>query len=159
MILALMALASSFGEAGACYAPPPELFQPHGQLIDATPVIVLAEVVRREPLGDSDAGPSARFFFRTSTVLKGEAERQFAIQGAGDLDGHWSTTFEDHAEEEFWANNSGRVGISGDCALTPLTFEVGKQYLLFLGGPPDTKIAEQVVVDSDRWFVFVREKL
>jgi hypothetical protein len=80
---------------------------------------------------------------------------EFAGDGAPTLD----TTFSDHADPVFWKLAAGRLGIEGDCSVQPASFIKGKKYLVFLGDPDDTKDAERIDSDADRWLTFVSKQL
>lgn len=68
------------------------------------------------------------------------------------------TTFEAHAEEDFWKRKDGRLGVNPDCTVMAPSFTVGKRYIVLLGIAPDLKQFEEVAPKGDRWLALVERR-
>ena len=141
----------------ACFSPPPELYQKPKSLVAKTATIVLAQVTTMIQDNVDEKG-WVSYKFETIQVIKGETDKPIEIRGVNEPE-HWDTTFMDHEDPEFWSRRGGRLGVDGDCSLAAATFNVGDRYLLFLGGPDDTKCAERINSEDDRWFRFVIDRV
>ena len=132
-----------------CTVPPQAVIRDHAALVNEAGVIVIVEAVA----GADSKGKTCQL--RIVRTLKGNTTKSFQIAcrlpGAGD----WMTNFSAHSDTEFWQRRGGRLGINGDCTLIPPAFEVGHQYLVFLGVSPDTKQFEEIAGPADKWLVFV----
>ena len=147
--------------AFACYAPNGALEIEHSKLIAETPTIVLATAMSSFPeKGSSLAKEPGLYTFKVIETLKGTPKSEVTLSGDLDLKGLWDTTFSNHNDQEFWANKSGRLGNIGDCVTTPPPeFIIGKNYLLLIGGPDDSKKLERIDNNQDKWLVFAKSNL
>jgi hypothetical protein len=71
----------------------------------------------------------------------------------------WKTDYSSHTEISFWQDRIGRLGINNDCIILPPALEAGQNYLLLLGITPDTKQFEKITSPTDKWLMFVKQKL
>jgi hypothetical protein len=152
---------SIFNSAFACYAPSGALEIEHSRLVVETPTIALATAISSVPeQGSSLAKEPGIYTFKVIETLKGTPANEITLRGDLDLKGLWDTTFSNHNDKEFWVNKSGRLGNIGDCVTTPPPeFIIGKNYLLLIGGPDDSKKFERIDSSQDKWLVFVKSNL
>ncbi|MES2818115.1 MAG: hypothetical protein V4812_03920 [Pseudomonadota bacterium] len=146
-----------------CYVPTGALENDPAELIANTPEIRLALAIAEQKLPEQNsatAGSPGRYSFRVIETLKGSAASEIALTGDLDKAGLWDTSFNDHQDTEFWISRSGRLGNTGDCRTTPAPeFVLGQQYLLFIGGPDDSKKFERIDNSQDQWLKFVAAHL
>ena len=145
-------------DANACYLPTSALHMPPSRLVHETPVIIRAKVISANEGGAVEyAKQPGSYRFQVTEVIQGTSMTTTDLPGDLDPSGMWDTNFSDHKDSSFWANNAGRLGNIGDCTtLSPADFTVGQTYLLFLGGPADSKIYERVDSEDDLWLTSVR---
>ena len=150
-----------FNSAFACYAPSGALEIEHSRLIVETPTIALATAISSFPEpGSSVAKEPGLYTFKVIEILKGTPASEITLSGDLDIKGLWDTTFSNHNDQAFWVNKSGRLGNIGDCVTTPPPeFIIGKNYLLLIGGPDDSKKFERIDSNQDKWLAFVKSNL
>jgi hypothetical protein len=131
---------------------------PPSRLVHETPVIVRAKVLSTNTGGAVEyAKQPGSYRFQVTEVIQGTSAMTTVLPGDLDSSSIWDTSFSDHKDSSFWANNAGRLGNIGDCQTLPAAdFIVGRTYLLFLGGPADSKIYERVDSEDDLWLTSVR---
>jgi len=155
LTLLLLALAF-YSTAFACSAPPDEQLTPATELVQRTPTIVLARVTKVER---GERG-TYHYTFKSEKILKGNPADTFIIdgwapEGADDLE-----TFDDHKNENFWKDTSGRCSCSSDCVIHP-TFSPRAIYLIFLEAPYHKKSFERIarLNGGDKWLTWVEEQI
>lgn len=147
------------GTAVACYTMPRNLARPHAAVVAEAKQIFWAEVLSAEPAGQVGKAPKAvRYKLQVLRVLKGQVGSTADLDGRGELSGIWDTTFNNHAEGDFWSRSAGRMGVQGDCSMAPPHFVIGERYLVVISGSDDTKQFERVDSESDRWLKYVESK-
>jgi hypothetical protein len=159
-VLVVCAQLLGTGVALACTALPGLLARPHAEVVAEASQIYWAEVLSAQV--PAQVGKATLYRFRVLRSLKGQVDPMVTLSGAsGEGEGPeiWDITFDDHAADVFWRGAMARMGIEGDCSLSPPHFKVGRRYLLLLGGRPDTKQFERVDIESDRWLAFVQSEL
>ena len=142
------------GPASACFVGPKHLSATPGQLVDRTPNIALATVIRAEV-----SGQEVVYTFQTLKTIKGEPRREFQLRGEPSLYPAQSDDFERHGKKEFWSYNTmGRLTMDTDCKVHP-SFSVGGTYLAFLDLPFHSKSFELIHVTTgdqqDKWLKYV----
>ena len=146
----------------ACFSPTGELAGDHAWLIKETPTIIYAKAKSiKEIKHVKHATKPAKYIFKIISILKGSVSDNFlVVDGDSDLSGLWDTTFSNHTENRFWSGKEGWLGNIGDCRTTPPPgFILGQNYLLFLGGPDDSKKYERIDTEDDKWLNFVKSQL
>lgn len=158
-LLASAVLSLEAGAVLACMIMPQNLARPHLAVIAEAKQIVWVEVMGTQPIGRIEkARKAVRYKLKVLRVLKGQVRSMIDLDGEGNLSGIWDTTFGNHAEDEFWKQSSGRMGVEGDCSMVLPHFIVGKRYLVIISSPEDTKQFERVDTESDRWLKYVESK-
>jgi hypothetical protein len=130
---------------------PKHLVRKHDSLVKEATAIVLVEVV---PGKHPESGE-----FKLVRALKGSLNTKLPTTFRPPSNGDWMTTFTGHSEPSFWQDCAGRLGIKANCTPIPPAFEVGHQYLIFIGIQPDTKQFEEITVHNDKWLAFVEQSL
>jgi len=150
--LAVIALFGFSSVATACYVPPPELFRDHAALVDEAKMIFVAEA--------KASGNNPKMCqLHIVRALKGIAPATLPINCRTPSSSDWLTDFSAHSDTAFWQRRSGRLGIAGNCTLVSPSFQLGHHYLAILGVEPDTKQFEEVAGPTDRWLIFVQNRL
>jgi hypothetical protein len=155
--------------AYGCYSMPENLARPASSLVQEARAIVWVLVVGvklQDPLAETNDGRLVRFDVKVLETLKGKPSKRFFVDGKIDADGDQLlySTRDNHKgfNSESTLGTSGTEGGSspGGCnkrALPDLL--LGGRYLIFLGGPPDSKDFERVESDDDEWLRVVRTEL
>ena len=137
----------------ACYAPTGQLAGDHVWLIKETPTIIYAKAKSVKEINHvKHATKPAEYTFEIISILKGNVSESFlTLEGDSDLSGLWDTTFANHTEDYFWSRRNGWLGNIGDCETTPAPeFKLEQNYLLFIGGPDDSKKFERIDTADDK---------
>ena len=152
--------------AHPCLTRPKRHFRAHAEVVNAAKQIFVAVVADSRPTDHVEyARRPVVYSLQVTRVLKGKVGDGVASPARGalkvgntiELAGEGApteisdTTFSDHADPVFWKEAAGRLGIEGDCSVEPPSFTKGKTYLVFVGDPDDTKDAERIDSDADRW--------
>lgn len=160
--------------AHSCLTRPKSHFRAHAEVVNAAKQIFVAVVVDSKPTDHVEyARKPVVYSLQVTRVLKGKVGDMVAspargalkigntigLAGEGAPTQMLDTTFADHADPVFWNEAAGRLGIEGDCSVAPPSFIKGKKYLVFVGDPDDTKDAERIDSDADRWLTFVSKQL
>jgi hypothetical protein len=160
--------------AHSCLTRPKSHFRAHAEVVNAAKQIFVAVVADSRPTDHVEyARKPVVYSLQVTRVLKGKVGDMVASPARGalkvgntiELAGEGApteildTTFSDHADPVFWKEAAGRLGIEGDCSVEPPSFIKGKKYLVFVGDPDDTKDAERIDSDADRWLTFVSKQL
>ena len=126
-------------------------------LIKNTPAVYYAEAISSEETKQVPfATKPGVYKFKVIEVLKGEEITYVNVKGDLDMSGLWDTTFENHKN----FGRHGRLGNIGDCRATPAPeFLLGKKYILFIGGPDDSKKYERVDTLNDGWIKLIMKEL
>ena len=142
-VLAIFAL-TLVRAATSCYVPPPYILRdPESLVSEATSIVVVS-------VAPDAAGGCA---LQIERVIKG-LRKPLAVECHLPKAGDWMTDFNRHTAKRFWQQDSGRLGVNGDCSVISPAFEVGHTYVLLLGVRPDTKQFEEVTPE-DRWLSFI----
>ena len=146
----------------ACTIPPISrgLYQnPHEKVIDAADIIILAKAVSFN-LNRNDPSNEGVFYFKAIESLKGATPNEIKVRGVIEENYPMArNTFSNHKKEEFWRTKIGRITMNSTaCFLVP-TFTIGSTYLLISGKADDTKHYELITSKSDKWLIFVRNRL
>ena len=147
---------------------------PYSALIASAEQIVLATLVdvvvvepdvipeRPEPLTREEMldlvkqdQVSHTYRFAVREVIAGGKKKELSIETVGVSHHASDSDFDRHTDYRFWLDNGGRLGIESDCSLKP-TFELGRDYLLVLGGERHRKGFELVVSRMTAWLSEVR---
>ena len=124
------------------------------ELVDFSPNIVLAEVIRRA----SASSYQTEWTFRTIEVLKGVSSPSFHVVLLDAPDSYVEVDFSAHTDREFWDGAYGRLPwVPGPCTPT-YTFELGGQYLLFTESFGNGASAERIRSGKDKWLLYVRDR-
>lgn len=147
----------------ACTVPPISrgLYQnAHEQVVDEANIIVLAKAVRFH-LNERDlSNESGVFYFEIVELLKGNPPSEVKVRGIKEENyPSTRTTFLNHRKRVFWETKIGRTTLNTTlCTLEP-TFSVGSTYLLISAETDDSKHYELITSQSDKWLLFVRNRL
>jgi|SRR5580658_460544 hypothetical protein len=131
----------------ACYVPPPTIIRDPVSLIDDASAIVLVKAI-------SDPTGRAGCILQPLRPLKGNIPSNLEFDCRQPRSGDWMTNFNWHNDPKFWPAVLGRLGVAADCSVIAPAFEIGHDYLLFIGIKPDLKEAEEVRA-GDRWLAFM----
>ncbi len=143
-------------EALGCYVPPAELTTHYTNLIDRTPLIVLAETVGAEEV----SGTRVRYDFSVIETLKGRSAPKITLTFRRR---DWTTAprdddFDRHRDPTFWDQSATRQANDPDCRMNPVFF-VGSRYLLFVEAPYHWRSFERITAADDRWLTTVRARV
>lgn len=146
-------------EAVACYMPPSEIMQSPDVLVSNAEVIVLGKVIGANPLKSipkvtSSSTATVSYIIEVVEVLKGKSPPKFTIRGiTSEGNGYVIDSSRNH-HQNFGLDGSSAV--TADCQRSLPSFILGANYLIFLGGRPDTKDFERIDSDADVWLFQVR---
>ncbi len=119
--------------------------------------IVLARVTSAELL-ESKNHNIVDYSFEVVETLRGNQKENFVIRGHRMEFNHDFSSFNNHTEELFWKRLIGRSHVYEDTAVVS-RFSVGWTYLVFLDRPYHVKAFEEVSRDSDKWLIYVKNKI
>lgn len=127
------------------------------QLIDRSWNIVLARVVSARVSGGNGCG-AVKYEFAVIEALRGNQKENFFIKGRKMHNLDEFSSFANHTENLFWSGSVGRMTVEEDTSIVP-SFSVGWTYLVFLDRPYHVKAFEEVSAESDKWLLYVRERI
>jgi hypothetical protein len=148
----LLASMTSFG-----IAPDTNLVCETDTFIERSWNIVLARVISAE-VSDCNSHNVVDYCFEVVETLRGDQKENFCIRGHRMEFNHDFSSFKNHTEELFWKRSIGRSHVYEDTAVVP-RFSVGWTYLIFLDKPYHVKAFEEVSRDSDKWLIYVKNKI
>ena len=171
-LLAAIVVGLVSSPARPCLQRPRNLVRPHAQIVDQARQIFLAVATGSRPTaGIPFVEKPVVYSLRVTRVLKGQVGQAIeapargflrvgqTIEMPGDGDRAFDPKMSDHADEDFWKRAAGRMSVMPNCVMAPPTFAVGHQYLILIGDPDDSKDLERVESDSDKWLVFVANRI
>ena len=148
---------------------PPDIRHTHETVVDGSKNIILAKAVSYEPRFYMNQEIVGFVNFETIEILKGSAPDKFRIKAwERELKSTIWTSFRkytfnynhlNHNDKYFWKENTGRVTTNNSmCILVP-DFSIGYTYLIIDGKRQDSKDYELITFKSDKWLLYVRNKL
>ena len=161
LFLHILSLTLSVTPAFGCFSTPKEQIVPDIELVQRTKTIVLAKVVKAELLDEDSL--NVRYYFQEIKSLKGDAKKEFFIDGVSLAYNDPLRTFEHHHSQRFWKPGGGRSWHDIDCVIYP-SFTVGGIFLIFLDEPYHRKSFELIIrthgdeETRDKWLTWVEEQ-
>ena len=147
--------------ASACYTIPKNLARPATEVIKDAKQIYWVQVIGALPQHVNnkwDGELHVKYILKVIETLKGiKHTKNVMLNGIADVESYSTSIHDNHKDinDQF---KYGSTGLSSGCLPIPALL-VGGQYVIFMGGPPDTKDFERVESDEDEWLQFIRFEL
>jgi len=94
-----------------------------------------------------------KYIFLVKQTLQGVNKKKISVNVDNSLPGG-IRNIEQHANIDFWLNPAfGGTKVDSDCKVRP-SFNLGREYLVVLGGNETVKNYELIINKEDRWFKF-----